>query len=330
MDGVDRTGLFVSDGSEPWSIGKTLNYTSPTMPKHVVILFNQTGGGGTVLAIQDLFPGISVPQAQNQGNWYFDQGTTTCNWAYRKKITISHNQVPADQASFPVLISLSSDPDLLAHAQGNGNDILFTQSDGLTKIPHEIDQYAGGTLIAWVNVPTLSSSTDTVLYMYYGNTSSTPQNQTNAVWANGYQSVWHLDEVGSGSTQDYNDSTSNHNYGWGGGGGGASYVPTRTNGKIGVGQKFNGISDYIATTNQITNPQTFTESLWFQTTNSTPLKMFGFEDSQTGTGSGRWDRICTRGPAGSWWRGCTTNPSTSVTLSIPAPRRPMGPGTMPR
>ena len=54
IDGVDRTGLFVSDGSEPWSVGKTLNYTSPTMPKLVVIIANQTAGGGTILTTTDL------------------------------------------------------------------------------------------------------------------------------------------------------------------------------------------------------------------------------------------------------------------------------------
>jgi hypothetical protein len=54
VDGVDRTGLFVSDGAEPWSVGKTLNYTSPTMPKQVVLVANQSTGGGIVLASADL------------------------------------------------------------------------------------------------------------------------------------------------------------------------------------------------------------------------------------------------------------------------------------
>jgi hypothetical protein len=54
VDGVDRTGLFVSDGAEPWSVGKTLNYTSPTMPKQVVLVSNQSQGGSIVLFSTDL------------------------------------------------------------------------------------------------------------------------------------------------------------------------------------------------------------------------------------------------------------------------------------
>jgi hypothetical protein len=54
VDGVDRTGLFVSDGAEPWSVGETLNYTSPTMPRKVVLVSNQSTGGGIVLVSIDL------------------------------------------------------------------------------------------------------------------------------------------------------------------------------------------------------------------------------------------------------------------------------------
>ena len=61
VNGIDRTALFVSDGSEPWSVGKTLNYTSPIMPYKVVIFFNKSGGGGTILATSNLRPPLIVP-----------------------------------------------------------------------------------------------------------------------------------------------------------------------------------------------------------------------------------------------------------------------------
>src|SRR5258708_3241087 len=49
----------------------------------------------------------------------------------------------------------------------NGNDILFTASDGVTKYNHEIEKYtaSNGNLIAWVRVSTVSHTTDTMLYM---------------------------------------------------------------------------------------------------------------------------------------------------------------------
>ena len=97
-------------------------------------------------------------------------------------------------------------------AQTDGGDILFTASDGTSKLDHEIETYdpVTGELVAWVKVSTLSGSTDTSLYIYYGNTSLTEgENQWNAagVWdvVNNWRSVWHLHET-SGS---HLDSTSN-------------------------------------------------------------------------------------------------------------------------
>jgi len=54
VDGVDRTGAFVSDGGEPWSVGDTLNYTAATMPKLVVLVANQSQGGRIILLSTDL------------------------------------------------------------------------------------------------------------------------------------------------------------------------------------------------------------------------------------------------------------------------------------
>jgi len=91
-----------------------------------------------------------------------DPGWYTSGWSYRKKITFNSANITADQTNFPVLISLT-DADLAAHAQNNGDDILFTDSGGSNKLSYEIEKYNAGTgeLVAWVKIPTLSSSTDT-------------------------------------------------------------------------------------------------------------------------------------------------------------------------
>jgi len=54
VDGVDRTGAFVNDGGEPWSVGDTLNYTPATMPKLVVLVANRSQGGRNILLSTDL------------------------------------------------------------------------------------------------------------------------------------------------------------------------------------------------------------------------------------------------------------------------------------
>jgi hypothetical protein len=141
-----------------------------------------------------------------RSGWY------NVGWNYRKKITINHTKVVANLTDFPVLISLASDSDLVSGAQNNGNDILFTSTDGITKLDHEIELYIGsnGRLVAWVRVPGLSSSTDTILYIYYGNSSCGNQQNPVSVWNSSYKAVWHLNEISGTSVK---DSTINNNIG---------------------------------------------------------------------------------------------------------------------
>src|SRR5450759_3001929 len=110
-------------------------------------------------------------------SWY------NSSWAYRRQITIDHTKVASDEANFPVLISL----DALSNIQANGTDIRFTSSDGITELPREIESYSLGSLRALVKVPTLSSSTDTVIYMYYGNSGATEPAASSTY---GSQNVW--------------------------------------------------------------------------------------------------------------------------------------------
>jgi len=287
VDGGDQTANFtiIGTGTEPWSVGETLSAIAPVMPKRVVLIFNQTGTGGNagVLGARDLFGMVNVPQPQNQTNWYFNAATGVCNWGYRKQITLSGSQVTAPLSSFPVLISDPSDPDLSGHALASGNDILFTDSSGTALLPFEIENYTtgSGTLVAWVQVPTLPSGTDTVLYMYYGNTSSTGQQNPSGVWDAGYMAVWHLKEVGSTGANAYNDSTSNANNGRGGGG--AAQVPVQSAGEIGYGQNF--VPNDCISTNYVQSAVTaYTIEAWAKTTTATKQSVLVHD---RGSGAGK-------------------------------------------
>ncbi len=148
-------------------------------------------------------------------DWY------NASWAKRKLITIDSAKVPSAQTDFPVLIHLASDGDLAASAQNDADDILFTTADGQTKLSHEIETYNAGTgeLVAWVKVPMLSSDTDTVLHMYYGNALAANQENASDVWSNGYAAVWHMAEdpsssvdgaCGGGTVEVCDSKNSNH------------------------------------------------------------------------------------------------------------------------
>jgi len=135
--------------------------------------------------------------------WY-DTG-----WQYRKEITIDNTKVSASLSDFPVLIDII-DADLASNAQADGDDILFTD-DSDVKLSHEIELYNSttGHLVAWVKVPSLSSSIDTVIYVYYGNSSVGSQQDVNNVWDSDFVMVQHLEEA-SGNVL---DSTTNGNNG---------------------------------------------------------------------------------------------------------------------
>jgi hypothetical protein len=134
-----------------------------------------------------------------------------CNWSYVKKITIDHTKVQSDQTNFPVLLYESTDSDLASYAQADGGDIVFVDSFNLTQYDHELEKFvsATGEMVAWVEVSSLSSTADTVLYMYYGNPSCSNQWNVDGTWNSGYRIVQHLNET-SGSHQ---DSTSYNNDG---------------------------------------------------------------------------------------------------------------------
>lgn len=134
--------------------------------------------------------------------WWNDQ------WLYRKVLTINSDKVVGDLSNFPVLVSLT-DSNISGKAQEDGDDFVFTLDNG-TKLKHEIESYASstGALVAWVKIPSLSSTQDTDIYMYYGNAGVADQSDATDVWDENYKGVWHLNEATSSARY---DSTGNNN-----------------------------------------------------------------------------------------------------------------------
>ncbi|MFW9821987.1 MAG: DUF2341 domain-containing protein, partial [Candidatus Thorarchaeota archaeon] len=137
---------------------------------------------------------------------------------YYKVITINHSLVfgTGSHLNFPVLISIY-DSDLHDKVQSNGNDIAF--ANDTSWLDHEIElfnQTYNGThahIIAWVRIPTLSTSIDTIIYMYYGNLTMPSQQNPESVWESSFKGIWHLSEDPSGSSPQMQDSTLNANHG---------------------------------------------------------------------------------------------------------------------
>lgn len=174
------------------------------------------------------------------------------DWTYRKTITIQNGKVDANLTDFPVFVDLADlGSDFHDNVQADGDDIRITQSDGETKVPVDIVviDTGGETGEVHFKANSLSSSGDTVFYIYYGNAGvsrpaadSTYGSQN--VWDSDCKMVLHLQETGDGSADEYKDSTSNANHGQGGGGVGAD-TPTAIAGQLGKGQSFDGTNDWI-------------------------------------------------------------------------------------
>ena len=103
-------------------------------------------------------------------------------YGYRRVLTINHTQVPnTDQTNFPYLFN-TTDPLLATTAYNghvaspNGYDIIFTSdAAGQNILNYEMEEYnpATGQVVAWVQIPLLSHTQDTVIYVWYGNASVT-------------------------------------------------------------------------------------------------------------------------------------------------------------
>ena len=107
---------------------------------------------------------LSVFLEQNAyAAWY------NSSWLYRQKITISPTVADADLTNYPYLVKIT-DPvnPVFANAQTDGDDILFTSADETTKLNHEIEKYdsTNKELWVWVNVPAISSTVNTEIYLY--------------------------------------------------------------------------------------------------------------------------------------------------------------------
>ena len=197
------------------------------------------------LVPSDVFGELIVAQTQSkvkvaQQNWYHD------SWEFRKNITLSLNTatgVTSDLTDFPVLISFT-DTDMIQTNESQGRDFVFTQSDGLTELSHEIEKFDNttGEVIAWVKLPTMSASSTTEMYMYYKG--DTIGFNSADVWNDDYVLVWHLNQTSTGTVGEFRDSTSNGNDGRGGGGTKVQYIagriPHDTEGQIGNGQELKG------------------------------------------------------------------------------------------
>ena len=216
-----------------------------TLGKHVLKF---TFGSETVFAFNDAT------------NWWNN------NWGYRKKITINHSQIPDHLSNFPVLINMT-DTDLCDTSKHDGGDIAFiSYEDNTTQYAHEIEYFnkTTGRITCWINISKVSSTIDTILWMYYNNSDCTNQQDRVAVWDKNFAAVQHLQETSS----THNDSTSNNNDGTPNG------VNQDITGLIDGADEWNQNTDYVSVNTTGMSVSSGTLSLWGKAQSFSDIQYF--------------------------------------------------------
>jgi hypothetical protein len=181
----------------------------------------------------------------------FDFALATCytpvflGYKYERNITVDHNRVAGgeDLYNFPVMISLAGQNYLKTAPNGqvynsSGYDIIFAD-ENYNQLDHQVEYYSGtnGDLIAWVRIPVLSSSSNTVIKIIYGNPLVTDDPSVTTVWDSHYKGVWHLDDNNLKDFTSYNKSGTPYN------------SPTYPSGRINNALGLNGSNQYVQVNN---------------------------------------------------------------------------------
>jgi len=133
-----------------------------------------------------------------------------------------------------------SDTEVLEIYKG-GADIRFsTDSVGLNELDYEVVNWNTNAQEGeiWVKFGTVQATTNTDFYMWYDNGTATSASNGTAVWSNGFQAVYHLNNGGAAAL----DSTSN-NYTVTAG----TSVPAQADGQVGSAVDFEeSASEYMS------------------------------------------------------------------------------------
>ena len=192
-------------------------------------------------------------------------------YSYERSLTVNHTYVSGTQAFFPVLVS-GTYSWLAATSSGgyaqnpSGYDVIFTSDSGCaSELNWEVETYtsASGVVNYWVQVPSISDSSDATVYVCYGNSAiTTDQSNKTGTWDANYKGIWHLPDGTSLTTQDSTSLGDNLSLL-----GGSSIAAT---GEIGGAASFNG-STYFGSTYtanfKFSLPVTF--ELWYKRNTAT-------------------------------------------------------------
>jgi len=150
-------------------------------------------------------------------------------YGYYREITIESDYFDSTLTDFPIVISFTNSTMATVANSGHVENTTTGGASGSLTIPadlifcddvdctnqydHEIVEYSAttGALEAWIEISSISHTADSSVFMLYGNTSvTTNQEDVSGTWSNGYVGVYHFADLGvEDSTSNNNDATDN-------------------------------------------------------------------------------------------------------------------------
>ncbi|WP_179415520.1 DUF2341 domain-containing protein [Mucilaginibacter sp. E4BP6] len=296
---------IIGDGSEVAMTGNSFQINWPTVgAKTVTLTVTNIATGCTSTYSAALNVSLNVLS----GNYAFSQPAT---------LNTTTSGITTTLTTFPALVYIKEDAlkagtgfvqncanNIQFPTGGNstGYDFAFTLNGSNTELFYQVQNYdpTTGTLTAWVQIPSVSASSNVALTFYFG--SKTPNHTsvfTASTWPTDYVDVFHFDEGSTSAT--VLDATIAANN--------ASQINTAVaTGQIGKAYTFNGSSTQIVTSsvnNNITS--SFTLSAWVNSstftghtdqkvvTNETSLSTGGYKLSLYGnTATTMYDEVESR------------------------------------
>lgn len=204
------------------------------------------------------------------------------NWTYKVPVEINPNKVGTTTAitSFPVYLNLADLPSsFFTNAKSDGCDVRVLESDEATETAFELVSYsAGGTGELHFMADSLSTTSTSTFYVYYGNSGASCYAATdtygkNAVWS-AYGGVWHLNSASTDSTSNANNGTDSN----------VTYVSA----KLGTGASGNGSNTEIdvGSNSSIQTTTNMSTSIWVNMDST--VDAYTFSQTKPTSPYGRW------------------------------------------
>ena len=210
-------------------------------------------------------------------DWY------NTSWKYRRQIDINSSQIATTTSDFPILATTTL-ADLKTTTNGgkveseSGYDIIFVDSLENTLLNFEREYYASttGEIVYWIKTD-ISSTTDKMIYMYYGNSGASDLATTTGVWDENFVMVQHMNEdwdaSSTDSTQYDNDGTHTNFYS----------ATSSVDAQIDGGIDFDGDDDCVDCGNALSETwNEFTFGLWMKPNETSGKWMAISEGANTG------------------------------------------------